>query len=126
MVKDLLSVESFENVTLTAGAGEHGADVVMSVSAPFFEDLNIVVQIKHHRGEDDDTTSINQLREAFSYYKAVAGLLVDSADKIGPQLHDELEKLKTEGKTVAVLYGDALHRRLLHVLATQTGDDDRG
>jgi restriction endonuclease len=73
LVEELFGVESFENVKLTAGAGENGADVVMSVSAPFFDELNIVVQIKHHPGEDNDTTSIHQLRHAFSYYKAVAG-----------------------------------------------------
>ena len=46
LVKDVLEVERFENIQLTAGAGENGADVVMSVNAPFFDDLHIVVQIK--------------------------------------------------------------------------------
>jgi len=122
LVKKVLSFESFENINLTAGAWENGADVVMSVSAPFFDDLYIVVQIKHHPDEDNDTTSVEQLRHAFDYYKAVAGLLVTSADKIGTQLREAIEGLKTEGKTVAVLYGDELQRRVLHVLASQTGD----
>jgi hypothetical protein len=96
----------------------------MSLSAPFFEDLNIVVQIKHHPGEDNDPTSVDQLRRAFEYYKAIAGLLVTSADAIGAQLQNAAEKLKTEGKTVAILYGDELYRRVLHILAAETGDKD--
>jgi hypothetical protein len=122
LVQDLLNIEKFENIKLTAGAGENGADIVMSVSAPFFDDLNIVVQIKHHPGEDNDPRSVDQLRRAFDYYKAVAGLLVTSADKIGAQLQDAVEKLKTEGKTVAVLHGEELFRRVLHILASETGD----
>ena len=117
LVKKLLEVMKFENTTLTAGPSENGADVVMSISAPFFDDLKIVVQIKHHPGEDNDTTSVEQLRIAFDYYKAVAGLLVTSATTIGLQLRDAIEKLKTEGKTVAVLHGEELNRRVLYVLA---------
>lgn len=122
LVKELLNFESFENIKLTAGAWENGADIVMSVNAPFFDDLYIVVQIKHHPGEDNDTTSVVQLGRAFDYYKAVAGLLVTSADKIGAQLQEAIEHLKTDGKAVTVLYGDELHRRVLHVLASRTGD----
>lgn len=36
LVKDILDIEKFENTKLTRGAGEHGADIVMSVSAPLF------------------------------------------------------------------------------------------
>ena len=122
LVKNLLDTENFENIKVTAGAGENGADIVMSVSAPFFNDLNIVVQIKHHPDIDYDMTSIDQLRRAFDYYKAVAGLLVTSADKIGENLQDAVEKLKTEGKTVGILYGEELYRRLLRVLASDSGD----
>jgi hypothetical protein len=73
----MLNAENFPNAKLevTAGSGENGADIVMTVSAPFFDDLNIVIQIKHHPGVDNDTTSIDQLRRGFNYYKAVAGLL---------------------------------------------------
>jgi HJR/Mrr/RecB family endonuclease len=119
LVKNLLEAMKFADTTLTAGPSENGADVVMSISAPFFDDLKIVVQIKHHTGEDNDTTSVEQLRIAFDYYKAVAGLLVTSATNIGPQLRDAIEKLKTEGKTVAVLYGDELYRRVLHIFASE-------
>jgi hypothetical protein len=124
LVKEMLNAENFSNTTLkvTAGSGENGADIVMTVSAPFFDELNIVVQIKHHPGEDNDTTSIDQLRRAFDYYKAVAGLLVTSGSTIGPQLKEAAEKLKTEGKTVEILYGEELYRRVLHVIASETDD----
>jgi hypothetical protein len=49
---------------------------------------------------------------------------VTSADKIGQQLQDAVEKLQTEGKTVGLLYGEELHRRILHILASETGDQD--
>jgi hypothetical protein len=94
----------------------------MSVSAPFFDELSIVVQIKQHFGTDNDTTSIHQLRRAFEYYKAVAGLLVTSADNIGEALQLEIEKLRTDGKTVAVLYGEELYRRLLRVIVSDAPD----
>lgn len=82
--------------------------------------MKIVVQIKHHPGEDNDTTSIDQLKRAFDSYKAITGLLVTSADKIGAQLQDAVEKLRTDGKTVAILHGKELYRRVLHVLASET------
>ena len=123
LIKHLLDEMKFENTKLTAGAGEHGADVVMSVSTPFFDELIVVVQIKHHWPVDDDTTSIDQIRHAFDHYKAAAGLLVTSAEELGVQLQEAIEKLKTDGKTVAVLYGDELYRLALHVLASDTGDD---
>lgn len=64
LVKEILTAENFSNtaLTVTAGRAENGADIVMSVSAPFFDELNIVVQIKHHKGVDDDVKSIEQLR----------------------------------------------------------------
>jgi len=69
LVKVLVESD-FENIKVTAGPTENGADLVMSVTAPFFDDLPVVVQIKHHLGqEDDDTTSVDQLRQAFDYYR---------------------------------------------------------
>ena len=62
------------------------------------------------------------MRRAFDYYKAVAGLVVTSADKIGALLQDAIEQLKTEGKTVAVLHGEELYRRLLRTLPSDSGD----
>jgi hypothetical protein len=91
LIKDLLEAEGFENLIMTRGPGERGADIVMSTSVPFFDDLKIVVQAKHHiEGEDNDKQSVNQLRQAFEHYKAIAGLLVTSASKIGPQLENEV------------------------------------
>jgi restriction endonuclease Mrr len=117
IIKDLLDLMKFGNTKLTAGPSENGADIVMSIDTPFFDALNVVVQIKHHPGEDNDATSIEQLETAFEYYKAVAGLLVTSGRTIGPQLRDAIERLKTSGKTVAVLHGDELYRLILRVLA---------
>jgi hypothetical protein len=48
LIKNLIEQMKFENTKLTAGPSEHGADVVMSVSTPFFDELIVVVQIKHH------------------------------------------------------------------------------
>jgi Restriction endonuclease len=39
LIQKLLDEMKFENTQLTAGAGEHGADVVMSVSTPFFDEM---------------------------------------------------------------------------------------
>jgi Restriction endonuclease len=111
----------FENPQWTAGAGENGADVVMSVNLPFFEEPKIVVQAKHHNrwSADNDTSSIQQLRKAFQYYNAMAGLLVTSAEQLGPDLAAELEKLRSEGRQVAALYGNELYRRVLQVLPSK-------
>ena len=55
---------------------------------------------------DDDTTSVDQLRQAFDYYKAaVAGLVVTSAETIGPNLKAAVEKIKADGKMVTVVHG---------------------
>jgi hypothetical protein len=127
LIYSLLEEEGFENTTLTAGPAEKGADIVMSVSTPFFDELNVVVQIKHHHPIDNDRTSVNQLRTAFAYYpQAVAGLLVTSAAKIGPDLEKELNKLRADGKIVEVLYGDELYRRVLRLLGSGSHDEMEG
>jgi hypothetical protein len=84
--------------------------------------LKIVVQVKRHLGEDNDTQSVDQLRRAFNHYNAIAGLLVTSAEKIGRELQDEVDKLRTEGRPVEVLHGAELYRSILHVVASQAGD----
>ncbi len=92
LVFDLIKSMDFESATWTAGAGEHGADIVMSASIPFFDDLKVVVQVKHRQGTDNGIDSVEQLKAAFQYYNAVAGMLVDSAETLGPELTSELEK----------------------------------
>ena len=119
LIKKVLESQDFENVRWTSGAGEHGADFVISVTVPFVGDLNIVIQVKNHYPEDNDTGSISQLRRAFEYYKAVAGLLVTSSIKLGQQLTESIEKLRTEGRTVAVLHGERLYWLILPVLAAE-------
>ncbi len=103
---------------ITAGAGEHGADIVMEIAIPFFEDSKIVVQVKHRVSGviDNDPTSIEQLRTAFIYYNAIAGLLITSAEQLGPLLLEPIEKLKSERRQIAVLYGRDLYRRVLQML----------
>ena len=91
----------------------------MSLTAPFFDELNVVVQIKHHYPVDDDTTSVDQLRQAFDYYKpAVAGLVVTSAERIGPNLKAAVEKIKTDGKMVTVVHGEELYRLIPRLFET--------
>jgi hypothetical protein len=63
LVRVLLESLEFENIKITAGPVENGADLVMSVTAPFFDDLPIVVQIKHHHPVEDDTTSVRKIFE---------------------------------------------------------------
>jgi hypothetical protein len=75
------------------------------------------------RYSDNDLTSIAQIRDAFDHYKAVAGLLVTSGETLGVELQAAIEKLKTDGKTVAVLHGEELYRLALHVLASDTRDE---
>jgi hypothetical protein len=120
LVKVLLQSRDFENIKVTAGPVENGADIVMSVTAPFFDDLPVVVQTKHHYPVDDDTTSVNQLRRAFEFYRPrpIAGLLVTSAETIGPNLNAAVEKMKTDGNTVAVLHGEQLYRLILGLFET--------
>jgi hypothetical protein len=70
---------------------------------------------------------VAQLRTAFAYYpQAVAGLLVTSATKIGPDLENGLNKLRAEGKIVEVLYSEELYRRVLRLLGSGSHDETEG
>jgi Restriction endonuclease len=125
LILTLFETMDFENPVWTAGPGENGADIVMSIAIPFFDEQKIVVQVKHHHnyGADNDLEPVNQLRRAFQYYNAIAGILVDSAQKLGSDLSAEIEKLRSEGKQIAVLYGHDLYRRILQILPA-TGASD--
>jgi len=78
LVRDLLEAMGYEDVTVTSQSGDKGVDVVASIQ---FGITNIteVVQVKRHKGVIGRST-IDQLRGALPYHKAIRGTMMTLSD----------------------------------------------
>lgn len=105
-------VPGVKNVNWQGGAGDHGADIIVSfesgLTIPGLEqETKVVVQVKSFIGEHWDTQAVDDIRRAFQHYSdAQMGLIISTASSSTPALESALDKLKDESKKpVALLIG---------------------
>lgn len=107
----LKCVPGVKDVRLQGGAGDRGADIVMTIEQGHpltgIKQTFCVVQVKSFQGEHWDTKAVEDIEHAFEAYpQAEVGLIFSTAVKPGPTLELALEKLreKTE-KTINLFIG---------------------
>jgi len=112
MVEVFKEVPGVVNVQLKGGAGDHGADMLVTykygLPLPGLEqDQELVVQIKSYEGEHWDTQAVDDIRRAFEHYpQAEMGLIVSTASSSTEKLDSALQALVEESKKpVALLVG---------------------
>lgn len=105
------------SVNFTAGRNERGADMLGTASFASLGslDYSVAVQVKMHRGVDNDTTGLDQLGRALAEHKVDACLLVSFADELGEAVDKKLECLKRT-HNIEVLYGDDLYSQVLDLI----------
>jgi hypothetical protein len=98
------------NVKCQGGAGDHGADILVTLTEGFpisglQRESVLVVQVKSYEGGHLDTRAVEDIKRAFEYFpEASMGLIVSTADSISQPFEDALYKLREEsGKPVALL-----------------------
>lgn len=124
MEQILAKVPGVKEVRRQGGAGDHGADLLLTVEAGFpapglTQEARGVVQVKSYRAEHWDTTAVADIRRAFAEYADSSfGLIVSSASSSTPVLENELDKLRQEtGKPVGLLIGKDLASFVLRYAA---------
>jgi hypothetical protein len=115
LILNLLERDGLE-VKWTAGPTEKGADLIGTVKLGYGLSTDMAVQIKMHRGVDNDLTGLDQLEAAFRERHVQSALLVSFGDEIGRELSERLDSLKKMWK-IDVLYGTELYSRLVELVA---------
>lgn len=120
VAETLKKVPGVKEVTLQGGAGDHGADIIITFEtglpiSGFQQQKTCVVQVKSFEGEHWDTQAIADIKRAFSYYpEAEMGLIVSTASSSSTSFDEELEKLREKtGKPVFLLIGQDVATFLL-------------
>ncbi|MGA3131311.1 MAG: restriction endonuclease [Terracidiphilus sp.] len=105
------------SVNFTAGRNERGADTLGTASFASLGslDYSVAVQVKMHRGVENDTTGLDQLERALAEHEVDACLLVSFADELGEAVEKSLKRLKRT-HNIEVLYGDDLYSQLLNLI----------
>jgi restriction system protein len=78
LVRDLLEAMGYEDVIVTSQSGDKGVDVVANIQFGI-TDITEVVQVKRHKGNIGRQT-IDQLRGALPYHRAIRGTLITLSD----------------------------------------------
>ncbi len=98
------------------GAGEHGADLLVTTRDILGFETKIAVQVKMYEGTHDDTGALDQLRTARRVHQVDVGVVVSTAEKLSERFERERAALEKEFPT-RVLYGAELTNLLLaHVV----------
>ncbi len=112
VAETLKKVLGVKEVTLQGGAGDHGADIIITFEtglpiSGFQQQKTCVVQVKSFEGEHWDTQAIEDIKRAFSHYpEAEMGLIVSTARSSSTSFDEELEKLREKtGKPISLLIG---------------------
>jgi predicted Mrr-cat superfamily restriction endonuclease len=108
-----------KDVEWIAGPSERGADILCSVQIGYGITYKLAVQVKMHPGQDNDQTGIEQLEQAFTAHGVQAGILVTTADTLGPDL---TKRIKESKYNIQVIYGEDLYGRLLEWMADPSLD----
>jgi hypothetical protein len=100
------------NVRRQGGAGDHGADILVTYEAglpiPGLQSSStLVVQVKSFKDKHWDTRATDDISRAFDYYpEATMGLIISTATASTTDLEMALDKLKeSSGKPVSLLIG---------------------
>lgn len=128
MAEVFKEVPGVVDVELKGGAGDHGADLLVTykhgLPIPGLEqDQVLVVQVKSYEGEHWDTQAAKDIRRAFEHYpQAEMGLIVSTASSSTEQLDSALQKLVEESKKpVALLVGSDVSAFILRYGAKLLG-----
>lgn len=106
------------NVDWTAGPGEQGADLSTEMLFGYGLSTDVAVQVKFHRGTEEQLRGLEQIEEAFEKRGVDAGLLVTFADELSDRVENRLAELRrTHRENVEILYGEDLYRRLSALVA---------
>ncbi len=75
LVKDLLDAMGYDDVVVTKQSGDKGVDVVANFEFGITE-VREVVQVKRHQGSMARGPTLDQLRGALPYHKAIRGTII--------------------------------------------------
>jgi len=78
------------------GAGEKGADLIVFTRDPLDLEFKIAVQVKMHRGTDDDLHSLEQIKLARQHHKVDAGIVITTADEVSARFEERRAALEAE------------------------------
>ena len=102
------------NVEQHGGAGEHGADLLVTLRGPLGLRFKVAVQAKLYDGTHYDLHSVEQLRWAYDHHQVQAGVVLTTATETSPEFEAELKKLHEDlGIDVQVWTRDDFLRLLL-------------
>jgi len=93
------SVPDVCDVQRKRGRGDHGADIIVTFEsglpvAGLGDQQTCIVQVKSFEGEHWSKDAIEQIEQAFEYYRALSpamGLIISTANKVTPEFERELE-----------------------------------
>lgn len=104
----------YDRIEHWGGAGEKGADLIAFTQDPLGLEFKIGVQVKLHEGQDDDTTSLNQIKWARAAHGIDAGIVLTTATSLGEGFVKRHDELQTElGIDIRVITRDEFVRLLL-------------
>ncbi|MBL4685398.1 MAG: restriction endonuclease [Nannocystaceae bacterium] len=78
------------------GAGEHGADLIVTKEGALGLTFKTAIQVKMYDGILDDLHPVAQLREARAKHGVHAGVLLTTASEVSPRVIEALEELRRE------------------------------
>lgn len=125
---EVLIVRLFERlypgatISHIGGAGERGADLLVTTRDVLGFETKIAVQVKMYQGTHDDLEALEQLRTARLHHQATAGVVVSTAERLSERFEEARTQLETE-MPVRVLHGLELTTLLLaHLAGTEALD----
>jgi hypothetical protein len=96
------------------GAGEKGADLIVTSRDPLGLEFRIGVQVKMHLGVDDDLHSLEQIKVAAKYHRLDAGIVVTTAQSVTERFETRREALEAElGIDIRVMLRDEFLKLVL-------------
>jgi hypothetical protein len=105
------------------GAGEQGADLLVTTRDVLGFETKIAVQVKMYEGTHDDLGALDQLRTARRMHQVDAGVVVSTATTLSERFEAERAALEKE-MPVRVLYGLELTNLLLtHLVGTASVEE---
>jgi len=108
LVGDVLA-DSYESANFDievehrGGRGEHGADLLVSLTDPVGLIHKIAVQVKMFEKELAGVRGLDQLAEAREWYGTVNGLLVTTAETVSEDVNRRHRELTDEGMNIKII-----------------------
>ncbi len=122
----LESVYGAGSVEHRGGAGEKGADFIVTTRGPLGISYQTAIQVKMYNGVLDDLHPVEQLRQAREEHGVQAAVLLTTAEEISEAVRSALYDLSDELKIDVQAWARADVARLLFAYLGQPASDDEG